>query len=97
MVEGRDQLGDAPVQHGLLLATCLMREGAGKEGFSRSGWPLDDQIDRLPDPFASGELGQRPPCDAATGAAVDVLDVGTNAQLGLTQIVDVALLVTVPD
>ena len=62
------QLGDATVEHGLLLAAGLVGERAGDECLSRSGRPFDDQIERLAYPVAGGELGQRGACDAAAGA-----------------------------
>ena len=82
--------GDAPVEHGLLLAAGLVGEGAGDEGLARSCCTEQDEIERLSDPVAGGELGQRGARDAASGAAVDVLDVGADAQLGLAQMAEIA-------
>ena len=79
----------------LLLAAGLVGQRAGDEGLSRSGCPSDDQVEALADPVAGGELGERGPRDAAAGAAVDVLDVGADAQLGGTQMAEIALLVAV--
>ena len=80
-----DQLGDAAVEHGALLAAGLVGERAGEEGLSRPGLSFDDQIEGLADPVAGGELGQGRTGDAASGTAVDIVDVGTHAQLGLAQ------------
>ena len=90
-----DQLGDAAVEDRLLLAAGLVGERAGDERLSRSGRAFDDQIEGLADPVAGGELGERGPGDAASGAAVDVLDVGADAQLGLAQMAEIALVVAV--
>ncbi len=46
-------------------------------------------------PVAGGELGERGACDAAPGAAVDVADIGADAQLGLAQMTEIALVVSV--
>ena len=88
--EGCDQLGDAAVQHRLLLAAGLVGERTGDEGLARSCCTEQDEIERLSDPVAGGELGERGPRDAAAGAAVDVLDVGADAQLGLAQVAEIA-------
>ena len=72
-----------------------MGERAGEEGLSRPGLPFDDQIEGLADPVAGGELGQRRTGDAASGTAVDIVDVGTHAQLSLAQMAEVAPVVAV--
>ena len=92
--ERRDQFGDASIEDGPLLATGLVGKCACHEGLSRPGWPFDDRIERLADPVAGGELGQRGAGDAAPEAAVNVLDIGADAQLGLAQMAKIALVVT---
>ena len=72
--ERRDQLGDAAIEDGLVLAAGLVGERAGDECLSRPGWPTQDQIVALADPVAGGELGERGPGDATSCAAVDVLE-----------------------
>ena len=72
-----------------------MGERAGEEGFTRPGLSFDDQIQRLADPVAGGELGQRRAGDAAPGTAVDVVDVGAHAQLSLAQMAQIAPVVAV--
>ena len=93
--ERRDQFGDAAVEDGLLLAAGLVGERASDECLSRPGWAFDDQIEGLSDPVAGGELGERGPGDAAACAAVDVLNIGADAQLGLAQMAEIALVVAV--
>ena len=93
--ERRDQLGDAAIEDGLVLAAGLVGERAGDERLSRSRWPAQDQIVTLADPVAGGELGERGPGDATPCAAVDVLDVGTDAQLSLAQMAEIALVIAV--
>ena len=56
-----------------------------------------DQIEGLPDPVSGGKLDQRGAGDSASGTAVDVVDVGADAQLGLAQMAETALLVAVRD
>ena len=90
-----DQLGDAAVEHGALLAASLVGERAGEEGLSRPGLSFDDQVEGLADPLAGGELGQRCAGDAAPGTAIDVMDVGAHAQLGLAQMAEIAPVVAV--
>ena len=90
-----DQLGDAAVEHGALLAAGLVGERAGEEGLPRPGLSFDDQIQRLADPVAGGELGQRGAGDATSGTAVDVVEVGAHAQLSLAQMAQIAAVVAV--
>ena len=49
----------------------------------------------LADPVAGGELDQRGPGDATPRAAVDILDVGADAQLGLAQMAEIAFVIAV--
>ena len=72
-----------------------MGKRAGDEGLARSRCAEQDEIDGLSDPVAGGELGQRGAGDAAAGAAVDVLDVGADAQLRLAQMAEIALVLAV--
>ena len=72
-----------------------MGERAGEEGLSGPGRAFDDQIEGLADPVAGGELGEGRTGDAASGTAVDILDVGPHAQLSLAQMAEVAPVVAV--
>ena len=90
-----DQFGDPAVEHRALLAAGLVGERAGEEGLARPGLSFDDQIQRLTDPVAGGELGQRRTGDAAPGTAVDVVEVGAHAQLSLAQMAQIAPVVAV--
>ncbi len=92
-----DEFGHAPVEHGLLLSACLIGQGAGHEGLFGSGWTDEDQIEGLADPVTGGELGEGGAGDAAPGAAIDVLDIGANAQLSLAEVTEVALVIAVLD
>ena len=92
-----DEFGNAPVEYGLLLPAGLMGQGAGHEGLSGSGWTNEDQVEGLADPVAGGELGDGGARDAAPGAAIDVLEIGADAQLGLAEVAEVALVVAVLD
>ena len=49
----------------------------------------------LADPVTGGELGERGPGDAPPCTAIDALDVGADAQLGLAQMAEIALVVAV--
>ena len=91
-----DEFGHAPVEHGHLLPAGLVGERTGQEGLSGSCGSDDDQVEGLADPVAGGEFGQRGACDAAAGAAVDVLEIGADAQLGMAEVSEVALVVAVP-
>ena len=68
--ERRDQLGDAAIEDGLVLAAGLVGERAGDERLSRSRWPAQDQIVTLADPVAGGELGERGPGEPTIADAV---------------------------
>ena len=90
-----DRFGDAAVKDGPPLAAGLVGERAGNEGLSGAGRAVDDQVEGLAASVAGGELGEGCAGDGAPCAAVDVLDIGADAQLGLAQMTEIALAVAV--
>ena len=80
-----EQLGDALIEHGAVVAAGLVAEGAGKPTFADAGRPAQDQIVVRVDPFAADELVEQRAVEAARGTVIDVLDDGLLAQPGIAQ------------
>ena len=62
-----------------------MSQCARQIRLAAAGCPENDQIYRVADPATCSELGQGGTGNATSGAAVDILDIGANPKLRLTQ------------
>ena len=80
-----EQLGNPLVEHGAVIAACLVAEGAGEPTFADAGRAADDQIVVGVDPLAAGELLEQGAIEAARGAIIDILDGGLLAQPGIAK------------
>ena len=80
-----EQLGDALIEDGAVVATGLVAEGAGEPRFADPGGTFDDEILRGVDPIAGDQPLEQCSIEAALGAPVDVLDGGALAELGMPQ------------
>ena len=80
-----EQLGQALVEDGALVATGLVGERAGEPGFADPGRAFDDEVVRRVDPVAVDEALQERAIQPARAAPIDVLDGGALAQPGMAQ------------
>src|SRR5215203_1291396 len=80
-----EQLGDALIEDGAVVATGLVAERAGEPRFADPGGAFDDQVLRGIDPVAGDESLEQRSIEAARSAIVDVLDGGALAKLRMAQ------------
>lgn len=67
---------------GEILASGLVAEGAGEPALADTGRPHQQEIVKLADEVAAGELEEEVAVETARGAEVDILDLGVMAQPG---------------
>jgi hypothetical protein len=67
-----EQLGNALVEDGSIVATGFVSESRCEPTFADSGWPAQDQILMGIDPAARGEFLEQCAIEAARGAVVDL-------------------------
>ena len=92
-----EQLGNALVEDGAVVAAGLVAERAGKPTFADAGRAAQDQILVGVDPVAVGELLEQRAIEAARGAVIDILDDGLMAQPGIAQPGEQALVAAIAD
>ena len=84
------------VERGEALAAGLLRKGASKPRFARTGCTVDQQILRLADPVTAGKARELTAIESAAGAVIDVLHAGiTMLELRETQQARESLVVAV--
>jgi len=80
-----EQLGDALIEDGVIVAAGLVAERAGEPGFTDAGRAFDDQILRRGDPVAGDQPLEQRAIEATRCTIVDVLDGGALTQAGMAQ------------
>ena len=80
-----EQLGDALIEDGAVVATGLVAEGAGEPRFADPGGTFDDEIVRGVDPIAGDQPLEQGSIEITRRAPVDILDGGALTELGMTQ------------
>ena len=71
-----EQLGDALIEDGAVVATGLVAERAGEPRFADAGGAFDDEVLRRVDPVAGDQPLEQRAIETAWGTVVDVLDGG---------------------
>ena len=89
-----EELGDALVRDGAVVATGLVAESTRKITLSDAGGATKDQIVMRVDPLAIGELVEQGAIETAWGSVIDVLDDGRMTQPGIAQADGKALVAT---
>ena len=92
-----EELGDALIEDGAVVATGFVAERTGKPTFADAGRPAQDQVLMRIDPAAFGELLEQRAIETARGAVIDVLDRGLMAQPGIAQPGEQALVAAIAD
>ena len=80
-----EQLGDALIEDGAIVAASLVAEGAREPTFADAGRAADGQIVVGVDLVAGDELLEQQAIEAARGAVIDILDQRLLAQPGIAQ------------
>src|SRR3954470_20837874 len=78
--EGVEQAWQALIEHGAIVAACLVAERAGDPALADAGRPDDEQVLVALDPLAGDELLEQSPVETACGPQIDVIDDGVLAQ-----------------
>ena len=70
------QARQAQVTHAVAISAGLVGQGAGQPGLAAAGGAGDQQVARMAQPVAAGQLRDQAAVQAPAGAPVDVLDAG---------------------
>ena len=80
-----EQLGDALIENGAIVAAGLVAERASQPAFADAGRAADRQIVVRVDPVAGDELLEQRAIEPARSAVIDILDERLLAQPGIAQ------------